>query len=254
MPEVVEVQYKWKYTPENYIEDPILLEEDGYEIAICDGKALAKIEPSFHSKNLGIKEYLGSIVESKLQAIQILSHRDFTLSKPSRNDLRSDGTKNIFVEVETIKIKVTTGPVDLVIKDKDGNVIEDTKRERLNKQKWFSETVVKYRSEDSTLDQMLKSYQMAVKDPKNELVHLYEIRDALATRFGNRKNAMKHLCLSNSEWDILGNLANQQPLEEGRHRGKAVGELRSAEKHELEKARKSASNMVEKYLKYLDTN
>jgi len=33
-----------------------------------------------------------------------------------------------------------------------------------------------YRYTDSTLDQMLRSYQISVKDPGNELVHLYEIR------------------------------------------------------------------------------
>lgn len=254
MPEVVEVQFEWKYTPENYFEEPILIKEDGYEISICDGIAFAKIDPSFHSQNPEIKEYLTRFIESELQAIQIMSHRDFTLSKPSRNDLRSDGTKNIFLEVEPIKIKVSVGPVDLVVRDKDGNIVSDTKQERLDKQKWFSETVAKYRDLDGTLNQMLKSYHMAVKDPKNELVHLYEIRDSLSSRFGNKKNAMKHLCISNKEWDIMGNLANLQPLEEGRHRGKAAGSLRPAENHELEKARKSASNMVEKYLIFLDAN
>ena len=181
-----------------------------------------------------------------------MSHRDFTLSKPSRNDLRNDGTKNIFLEAEPIVMKVSIGSVDLVVRDKDGNIVSDLKQERLDKQKWFSETVAKYRGVDSTLDQMLKSYQMAVKDPKNELVHLYEIRDALSTRFGMKKKAMKYLCISNKEWDIIGNLANFQPLEEGRHRGKAAGTLRPAENHELEMARKSASNLVEKYLIFLE--
>jgi hypothetical protein len=142
--------------------------------------------------------------------------------------------------------------VDLVIRDKDGNIVSDTKQERLDKQKWFSAMVAKYRGADGTLDQMLNSYQMAVKYPKNELVHLYEIRDALSSRFGNQRNAMNHLCISEKDWKIIGDLANPQPLEEGRHRGKATGRLRPAKYYELEKARKSASNMVEKYLIFLE--
>ncbi len=59
--------------------------------------------------------------------------------------------------------------VDLVVRDKGGNIVSDTKRDRLNKQKCFSETLVKYRGLDKTLDQMLKSYQMAVKDPKKRV-------------------------------------------------------------------------------------
>jgi hypothetical protein len=170
MPEVVEVQLEWEYTPENYFEEPIRINERGYEISIFDGIAFAKIDPAFHSQNAEIKDYLTSFIESKLQAIQIMSHRDFTLSKPSRSDLRSDGTKNIFIEVEPLKIKVSVGPVDLKVQDKDGNIVSDTKQERLDKQRWFSEMVAKYRGLDGTLNQMLKSYQMAVKDPKNELV------------------------------------------------------------------------------------
>jgi len=252
MPEVVEIQLEWKYKPESYFEEPIHIKDEGFEVSISNGIAFAKIDPSFQSKNPEIKEYLTRCIESRLQAVQIMSHRDFTLSKPSRSDLRDDGTKNIFLEVEPIVMKVSLRTVDLMVRDKDGNIASDTKQERLDKQKWFSGAVAKYRGVDGTLDRMLKSYQVAVKDPNNELVHLYEIRDALSSRFGNKKNAMKHLSISNKEWDIIGNLANLQPLEEGRHRGKAAGRLRPAENHELEKARKSVSNMVEKYLFFLE--
>lgn len=252
MRELVEVQLEWKYTPESYLEEPIRIKDEGFELSISDGVAFAKMDPSFQSQNPEINEYLTRLIESRLQAVQIMSHRDFTLSKPSRTDLRKDGTKNIFLEVEPIVMKVSIGPLDLVVRDKDGNIVSDTKQERLDKQNWFSETVAKYRGVDGTLDQMLKSYQKAVKDPKNELVHLYEIRDALSARFGKKKNAMKHIGISNKEWDIIGDLANNQPLEEGRHRGKAAGILRPAENHELEMARKSAANLVEKYLVFLD--
>jgi hypothetical protein len=100
---------------------------------------------------------------------------------------------------------------------------------------------------------MLKSYQMAVKEPRNELVHLYEIRDALFTQFKKKKNAIKQLCITEKDWDIIGDLANARPLEQGRHRGKSVGNLRPADKNELETSRKAASYLVEKYLSHLET-
>ncbi len=132
-------------------------------------------------------------------------------------------------------------------------VISDSKQERLGKQKWFAEAVAKYRSEDNCLDQMLRSYQKALEDPQNELVHLYEIRDALSAQFKNKKNTIKHLGITNKDWDIIGDIANSRPLEQGRLRGKSVGNLRPAEKNELETARKAASNLVEKYLTYIET-
>lgn len=99
---------------------------------------------------------------------------------------------------------------------------------------------------------MLKSYQMAVKDPNNELVYLYEVRDALLSKFSKKKNAINRLGITQAEWDTIGNLANNPPLKQGRHRGKSAGYLRDAELSELEVARKATANLIEKYLVYLE--
>jgi len=110
---------------------------EGFELSISDGVALAKINPSFYEENTKIKETLTGLVESRLLAVQIMSHRDFILSKPSRSDLREDGSKNIFLEVDPIVIKMSIEPVDLVIRDKDGNIVSDSKRDRLKKQNLY---------------------------------------------------------------------------------------------------------------------
>jgi len=250
MSTVIEVQLEWKYTPKSYFEEPIQISSEGFELSIYDGVALAKIDPLFHAKNPEIKENLTNLIASKLHAVQIMSHVDFTLSKPRHSDLRKDGRKNIFLAAVMTMSGVCTG--NLVIRDKDGNIISDSKQDRLDKQKWFAEAIDKHRKVDGTLDQMLKSYHMAVKDPNNELVHLYELRDALSARFG-KQNAIRHLGITDKEWDVIGDLANKRPLKEGRHRGQSAGVLRPAEKNELELARKAVLNLVEKYLIYLET-
>lgn len=95
---------------------------------------------------------------------------------------------------------------------------------------------------------------MSVRDPDDEFVHLYEIRDALQKKFGNRKKAFKELGITDKEWKVIGDLADNQPLEQGRHRGKFVGVLRAAKRSELDAARKSAADFIEKYLIYLEKN
>ncbi len=83
-------------------------------------------------------------------------------------------------------------------------------------------------------------------------MYLYEIRDALSARFANKKTALKQLDISNKEWGVLGDLANNQPLIQGRHRGKVVEMLCSAQSHELDTARKIVVIWVEKYLRFLE--
>ena len=253
MSKVVTVQFEWTYTPKNYLEEPIEISGDQYQISISDGAALARIEPSLFAQDEGIKERLTALIECRFQAIQVMSHSEYTLSRPSRTDITNDGKKNIFLEIQSAVMKMTCGNVDLIVKDKDGNIISDTKKERLEKQKWFAEAVARHRKHDKILDHALKSYQAAVRDPDNEFVHLYEVRDALANRFGGQKNALKNLDVTQDEWDDIGKLANKLPLKQGRHRGSSAGILRDAERSELDIARKSVSKLIEKYLVYLES-
>lgn len=250
---IVEVQLEWKYTPKNFIEEQILIKVDGYELAIFEGIAFAKIDPVFFEENPKIREILTDVIENRLHSVQIVSHQKFSLSKPSRCDLGNDGKKHHYLEAACVGVSVTSDAVDFVIKDKDGNIVSDSKRDRLNKQKWFAKVLDEYRGSDTTLNQMLKSYNMAVKDPKNELIHLYEIRDAISVRFGNKRKAIKYLGVSNRDWNTIGDLANRHPLAEGRHRGKSAGDIRPADKNELKSVRTAISNLVEKYLIFLET-
>lgn len=99
---------------------------------------------------------------------------------------------------------------------------------------------------------MLKSYSSSVSDPDNELVHLYEIRDAASTIFGSENNARSKLGITNKEWSDFGLIANKRPLLQGRHRGSNAGALRQADADELETVRKIASKIVENYMIHLE--
>ena len=89
-----------------------------------------------------------------------------------------------------------------------------------------------------------RDYRAAIDEPEIELVRLYEIRDALAKHFGGEHEARKALNLSAGEWSRLGYLANEAPLNQGRHRGKQAGELRDATDAELTEARNIAKGML----------
>jgi len=91
-----------------------------------------------------------------------------------------------------------------------------------------------------------------VNDPNNELVHLYEIRDTLSKKFGGENAACQALNISAAQWSRLGQLANNEPLRQGRHRGKNPGALRDATEAELTEARDITRQFVEAFLEYLE--
>lgn len=252
MCEVVSVQLEWKYQPLDLLEVPVNFCYQGIDLAIENGVAAAKIEPAFFHSNESLRTDLTRQIESCLQSVQLMTHRRYELSKPSRTDVRADGKSNIFVESESARIICSAWPADIIVQDKNGVIISDTKQNRLNKQASFADLISRHIKTDTTLQQMLKSYDQAVNDPENELVHLYEIRDALTAKFGKSAKAIKTLGIK-TQWHELGGIANDLPLNQGRHRGKSAGQLRDAERAELIKARELAFLFIEKYLRYLDS-
>ena len=83
-----------------------------------------------------------------------------------------------------------------------------------------------------------------------EIIYL---SDALSLKFGGKKAVISALkTISQSDWSWFGNLCDEEPLRQGRHRGKKYSELRDATDDELSRARGIAQAMIEGYLRYLD--
>jgi hypothetical protein len=129
--------------------------------------------------------------------------------------------------------------------------VSDPKRERIEKIKEVMELVAAFCPLDDLLGSMLRSNDASVRDQANELVHLYEIRDALSVKFGSDRSARAALAITSSQWSRLGQLCNDEPLRQGRHRGKTGGALRDASVDELFEARRIACDMILAYLRYL---
>lgn len=252
MNKTVKIKLHWKYSPSNYVEESISLASNGWALEISDGKALAVVEPSFFSENPNIDEELRQKIDSRLRVIQLMTHKPFDLSNTNRTDTLENGAQRYYVQPHSMIQGSSIERVDTIVKDKDGRIVADSKRDRLNKQERYASLIEKYCPSDNTLRSMLDSYRASVSDPDNELVHLYEIREVLVARFGSKKNALNALSGISSSWEKIGKLANSLPLKQGRHRGKYTSGLRNAEASELECARHSASCLIEKYLKYLE--
>jgi hypothetical protein len=254
MSKVVSVLLEWRYVPESYLEEPISISFEGYSLEIKDGIAVAKIDPPLYNSDGSIWKDLTHEIESRLVAVQLLTHHAYELSKPSRTDVREDGTRHCFLESEDCAVlSPFSGTADIIVRNKSGDIVRDTKRKRLDKQKHLALLVKKHRNLDATLDHVLNSHQKSTKDSDNELVHLYEAREAIGKRFGSKKSATRSLKITNADWDRIGELANALPLKQGRHRGQSVGTLRDATGRELEEGHQLVKCLIEKYLEYLET-
>ena len=243
---------EWDFSPPNYFEEHIEISRENYVMSIDTGKVTATIDYAIFNENPSLREELQESLNNRFLGVQVISHAPYELSNSKMIHIDADGHKHIFLELSTAVLKMTAGNIDLQLKDKDGNIISDSKQDRVEKKKSLAELVATRKPSNPLVAALLNSYQTAVRDPNNELVHLYEIREGISAKFGGENTARRNLSVSSSQWSRLGQLCNNEPLKQGRHRGKTIGNLRDASEAELTEAREISRIMIVAYLQYLE--
>jgi len=245
-----EVLLEWSYSPRDFLESEIEISRSDYTIDIAAGSVSARLPTAVFDADENVRQRLHDDLFDRMQGIQLLTRKPFELSRPRLTRIAPDGRRQIFVELEGATIRLSGAPVDMTVTDASGKVVRDTKQERIKKRRELGDLVAKYSSRDNLLKSMLTSYKASTCDANNELVHLYEIRDSLSTAFKGETKARTTLDVSQGNWSRLGQLCNDEPLRQGRHRGKKLGALRDATEAELSEAREISLQMIEAYLRF----
>lgn len=210
------VVLEWKFSPPDYFESPIEILRDNYTMIIADGKAEARIDSAVYEANPSMHDILHGELNYRFLGVQLCSHKAYNLSSSTMNRIHPDGSRDCFVTGKCIA-KVTFHPVDFQVSNKEGAIVFDSKRDRIEEKRRLADLVSRYAVHDEFLATLLQIYSAAVNDSNNELVHLYEIRDALKSKFENEKAAKQALNISRSDWSRFGDLCNKKPLRQGRH-------------------------------------
>jgi hypothetical protein len=187
---------------------------------IDNGKVEARIKPEVYNNDPEIRDKLHKSLNDRFLGTQLVSYEDYNLSDSTMYILHPDGRKDTTIFATGGFCISGGGQCDSILKDKKGNIIKDSKRERIDKKKQISDLSEKYCVKDPLVKYLLNSFSMSVRDPANALGHLYEIIEALLKLFGDGAGARKALGVSNNKWRRLRQLANHEPLRQGRHRGK----------------------------------
>lgn len=250
MSKVVKTQLVWKYKPKNYFEQPITIDFREWDIKIEDGEAVALIDPQVLKNDEKVKQDMSRRILNQFQAVQLFTHRVFELGDCVRTDIKEDGKKVTYGGFHaTVQV---IGKVDYIVHNQEGKVTFDSKKERSRDQEKLTSLIDIYRNKDQVLDHVLDFFQEAMSDTDDELVHLFNIRDSLKKRFGSKKDLLKSLDIDEDDYNRFGDLTNNLPLNQGRHKGLSVGELRDATQSELSEARRIAEKFIRSYLDYLD--
>lgn len=237
----------WRYNPASFFNEHFILLLNCGEFSAQNGNAMLKlksdIDPTLPETFISIKDEVLAVFEIR----QIIAHCSFELFSPQTIQYDSGGARSVSVNIMGIGCFALSGQSDIVITNADGIIVIDTKAERLASEAEFINDLSPKMMCSSTLRAIARSYGQAVRDPQNELVHLYEVRDAVAKYYGSESSARSALKISKKEWQTLGRLANEEPLRQGRHRGKKIVGLRPAAQSELTEARAITKNIIKAF-------
>ena len=246
---------KWDFSPPNYFERNVVIEQENIKVTITFGVIEAKVIAETCDDDAWIaRSTIQKLLETRFKGAQLICHKPYSLNFTGVKKINSDGTKTNIILCETGKFTIKGHPVDLSYTDANGKVF-DSKQERIERKRRFSELSQKY-YDDLCVALLLQSYEGAVRDPDNELSYLYQIKDCLCKLFVNEKKVPEILKISKQDWDDvknhLGRHANNPEAMEGRHRGRSLGVIRRSTEEELQKARHSAVLLIEHYFTYLE--
>lgn len=238
---------EWVYTPPNLFEVGVHRSEPDYELDLNEGHATVTLAVPQDPVPDSLIQVIGGKIDMLLKARTARVHRSYTLDGPGVRQILNDGRRDVTLRVQSGELVLTGGLVDIVVRDAAGNVKHDTKTERIAVDEAFNRLLEQAAAKDPLVKPLLASYQASVDDPDNELTHLYEIRDAMRNRFVTIGQARQKLGISQQAWGDFDNLANDEPILEGRHRGKYIPNLRHATQQELEQARSFALSLIVAY-------
>jgi hypothetical protein len=175
------VRLEWPLSPPNFFESDDEIAHAGFEL----DRARSVIFQQEPADSFDVSQGHIDEVEAELTAAmlgtQLVARKPFSLEKPRTIRIGPDGTQTIFVQLKGADIGFATDTIDLFLCGANGVTLQDTKAIRIAKRRRLSELVTKHFSSDRLLAALLRSYDTSIRDPKNELVHLYEIWDALAS-------------------------------------------------------------------------
>jgi hypothetical protein len=236
----------WTYEPTDFLESPAYVVFAHGELHADEGKANYTLSTPTDPLPAELRNAIVEEVRYFFDAARFVKHIDVKLSEPSEVQYDEKGGRSVSAALMGQGLTLRGGLVSVLIEG-PGEIVRDSRVDRIQSEMAFIGAVTPKMAHSEPLRRMLQSYGQAVRDPANELVHLYEVTDAITKYFDGGANTLKALPAVRGPLKALGQLSNNPEIRQGRHRGRRIGPLRDATDSELADARLNVRKMIEAF-------
>jgi len=246
MPNLARTELRWGYSPEDLFAGEETFAIPQGTLTLAAGAAMLVLHTPIDPVPTHLVEQARDTVYAILMSALLGSRRPCQLNESVTTHQVSDTgvSSTIVAGTGVLVAKGVTVTATIEVHDKFGVVISNS--EQLQRRAMHDAMLAIYPKiqRSATLRTLLQSFMRSIEDVDNELVHLYEINDALKVHFGSLNPAAAAFPGAANHLRTLGKFANFLPLAQGRHRGSHAGNLRPATDRELEDMRNAALALI----------
>lgn len=249
--ETIRTKIVWTYSPKDFFESNFNHTNCTGRVEINNGDIIVELNTSEDPVSAKTLKDVNDLITNIFNITQLLKNETYLLNNPIIRQEKPEGKKPTLMTFLSDTV-ILRDQIDFKIAIEDGNIVIDTKEKRINEHKRLTEIILNKSREHPLSEGLLNIFNSAMNEPSNELVRLFEIKEALKKYFGNEKNAISRLGVSRKRWNELGKICNDLPLKEGRHAGFHIDSLRKATKEELKMARNITRDLIISFIGLLD--
>jgi hypothetical protein len=163
--------------------------------------------------------------------------------------------------IEPYKINVGIGILNIRVLNANGEVIFDAAKAEMDRAlqslkkakdelRELSAGITKYLGDDY-FRRAWESFGLAHGTNQHAIGHLYDVRDAIAKKFGSEDKAREVLNLKKDEWSEFGKIFNADSVQGGRHNGKHLTPVKPMTDEQRALVMQFAKTMLFAYGNYL---
>src|SRR6266436_4032359 len=123
---------EWQFSPADSFEARRTVSAPKWKAVIESGRIELRIEASDYPADHSLRHSLQHELDCRFKALQVLNHRKYTLTGPRAVFVDADGRKHYRTFADCGGFAAVGASVDLIARDPDGNVVRNTKQERIS--------------------------------------------------------------------------------------------------------------------------
>jgi hypothetical protein len=243
----VKTEVIWQYTPSDFFS------QDLPEVAgpvgkwrIANGRAICVLVPPLDPLPDEVRDRLRITLQQMFDLQCCASDRKYTLGEHPNVEQHTETALSRVMILGTGQLKATGSSIGMSVSitDASGKGVGSTGQHQLDQEaKEFADMAAKQLAAP-TLARLFEAYRRAIESPEHEPIHLFEIIELLDAHFGTNRKAKAVLKGTAKSYAVLGALANDVPIVEGRHVGQHADALRPMTEAERQQGRAAAKALI----------